>query len=80
MNKDKFKQTIRFAFYDTVEDHPAAFVISFIIVATLLVMFILTSPILTILVLIIIFLLPPTILIFSFVRNYYWYKKHNLNN
>ena len=80
MNKDKFKETIYFALYDTVEDHPAAFIISFIIVAALLVMLILTSPILTILASIIVLLLPPIILIFSFVRNYYRYKKYNFND
>lgn len=69
MNKE-LKKIIRLAFYETVEDHPAAFIMSSTIIGSLFVALILTVPILTILAAIIVFLIPPAILIVSFIRNY----------
>lgn len=69
MNKE-LKRIVRFAFYETVKDHPIAFIISFMITVCSFVMLILSFPILKILAAIIVFLVPPAILIFSFIRNY----------
>lgn len=80
MNKDNYKETIRLALWDTVEDHPAAIIASFTIIGAFLVALILTSPVLTILAVISIILLPPIILTVSFIRNYQWYKERNRND
>lgn len=80
MNKNNIKETIRLAFWDTVDDHPTAIIASFIIIGTFLVILILASPVLTILVAILIILLPPIILTVSFIRNYQWYKKRSRND
>lgn len=80
MNKNNIKETIRLALWDTVEDHQAAFIVSFIIIATFLVILILTSPVLTILAAILAILLPFIILTVSFIRNYRWYKERSRND
>lgn len=80
MNKNNIKETIRLAFWDTVDDHPAAITACFIVIGTFLVALILTLPVLIILVAILIILLPPIILTVSFIRNYQWYKEHSRND
>lgn len=80
MNKSNIKETIHLALLDTVEDHPAAIIASFIIIGTFLVILILTSPVLIILAAILIILLPPIILTVSFIRNYRWYKERSRND
>lgn len=80
MNKNNIKETIRLAFWDTVEDHPYASIASFVSLGTLFVMLLRTSPILTALMLILVFLISPIVLIISFIHHYCQYKRSSFDD